>query len=97
MSRFDFTVNKIITHPETIPALITSFLEGSTTGTLEVSLRRIPKVAFKHIGPDAKRRNRIADWIKERWDNNGDFTNTEELLLDFEHFLREREVERQRA
>ena len=46
---------------------------------------------------DKLRRERIRKFLDDRWNNNGDFRNIAELLLDFEHFLMEQEVERQRA
>jgi hypothetical protein len=83
-------------HPEQIPALVDAFLVGSTTGTIQIMLRRV-QAEFKALGQDAARRNRIAKFLRDRWDRGGDFGDTHELLLDFEKFLDEQEAERQRA
>ena len=46
---------------------------------------------------DLYAKQRIAKWLRDRYDSGGSFEDTPELLLDFEKFLAECEAERQRA
>ena len=46
---------------------------------------------------DLYAKQRIAKWLRDRYDSGGGFEDTPELLLDFEKFLAECEAERKRA
>jgi hypothetical protein len=86
-----------------IKDIINITLEERTTGTFSVAVAKpsLEAVRSEDIDMDAKRKQRIAKWIHDyvyfKYEEDGvDENDLEGLLLEFEKFLDECEVERQR-
>ena len=70
------------TNPKIVETIIDKFLNGNNTGTLWLHMERNGSTESEEI-----QSNRVNKWIKDRWNDGGDFSDTVMLLLDFENFL----------
>jgi hypothetical protein len=83
--------------PEFIVKLLEVFLDGSRTGTINIALARPVDNTLDPSDQDYKAKQRIQNWIEDRWYKGLDFCDTEAVLLEFQKFLAEREADRQRG
>jgi hypothetical protein len=69
-------------NPAIASTIVDRFLDGSNTGTIWLHMERNGFTESEVI-----QKQRVEKWIKDRWDNGGDFADTVYLLLDFENYL----------
>lgn len=68
--------------PQIVVKIVDKFLNGASTGTMWMILERTGATEY-----EAEQRTRVEKWIKDRWEDGGDFADTVLLLRDFENFL----------
>ena len=91
------TVYGYRTHPENLKLLVDTFLGDRTTGTFTIAVGNAKQEEFPKEDPEYFSKKRIARWIEARWARGEDPGDTAQALLEFEKYLQQCEVERQRA
>lgn len=91
------SVHEYRTHPENLKLLVDTFLGMRSTGTFTIAVGNAKQEEFSKDDPGYFSKRRIAKWIESRWERGEDLGDTVQLLYEFEQYLSECEVERQRA
>jgi hypothetical protein len=79
-------------NPAIVLDMINKFLDGSSTGTLQIELVH-SQGEFLSEDYEKTRHDRAYLWLEQRWNGWLSFSDHVQLLLDFENYLKENQLE----